>query len=109
LSIPDYQRIYCWEELSVSCLLNDLYNHLESDRNQIKYRKGTVIMHNHNGQFDVIDGQQRLVTLAIFMRRLGVSTKLLKEHFPAKKFQNRNFYFPKRYIYSKLFVPLPHN
>ena len=31
LSIPDYQRIYCWEEKQIIKLLEDLINYTERD------------------------------------------------------------------------------
>ena len=30
LSVPNYQRIYCWEEQNVKCLLDDVFEHLEN-------------------------------------------------------------------------------
>ena len=40
LHIPDYQRIYCWDEKNVRCLLNDLSNHSSQDHEDIRYRLG---------------------------------------------------------------------
>lgn len=66
LSIPDYQRIYCWEEEQVKTLLHDIENITTND-----YFLGNIILHKqydekeNNAVLDIVDGQQRLVTLAI--------------------------------------------
>lgn len=78
LKIPDYQRIYCWTEDNVKCLLDDLVEHNER-YGDVPYRLGTIILHYHDNRFDIIDGQQRLVTLSLILHQLGVSTCLLKE------------------------------
>lgn len=84
LSIPNYQRIYCWEENNVKCLLNDIFEHLNSNTST-PYRLGTIILHSHDGKYDIIDGQQRLVTLALLLSELGVRTGLLDESLTSKR------------------------
>ncbi len=84
LSIPCYQRIYCWEEENVKCLLDDVFEHISNDNN-IPYRLGTIILHSNNGKYDIIDGQQRLVTLALLLSELGIKTCLLQEKFSSQR------------------------
>lgn len=60
LNIPDYQRIYCWEENQVITLLNDIESITTS-----RYYLGNIILCENEGKLDIVDGQQRLVTLAI--------------------------------------------
>lgn len=84
LCIPNYQRIYCWEEENVKCLLDDVFEHVSSNSN-VPYRLGTIILHSHDGKYDIIDGQQRLVTLALLLSELGVETGLLNEQFSSKE------------------------
>lgn len=84
LTIPNYQRIYCWEENNVKCLLNDVFEHISSN-NTIPYRLGTIILHSHEGKYDIIDGQQRLVTLALLLAEVGIKTSLLEEKFSSKR------------------------
>lgn len=81
LQIPDYQRIYCWTEHQVICLLDDLLLHLESSNNQAPYRLGTIILHIHDNMYDIIDGQQRLVTLSLLLKELGVRSCLMDRYF----------------------------
>lgn len=76
LHIPDYQRIYCWRERNVNRLLEDIYT-VEGE-----YRLGSVILQRKDGFYDIIDGQQRMVTLSILLSELGVKgIKLLDEKF----------------------------
>lgn len=84
LTIPNYQRIYCWEENNVKCLLNDVFEHISSN-NATPYRLGTIILHSHGGRYDIIDGQQRLVTLALLLAEVGIKTSLLEERFSSKR------------------------
>lgn len=84
LTIPNYQRIYCWEEKNVKCLLDDIFTHIEKN-NKISYRLGTLILHSHDGVSDIIDGQQRLVTLTLLLSELGVNTCLLEEKFSSQQ------------------------
>lgn len=64
LNIPDYQRIYCWEENQVITLLNDIESITTS-----RYYLGNIILFENKNEnevkLDIVDGQQRLVTLAI--------------------------------------------
>ena len=60
LNIPDYQRIYCWEEEQVITLLNDIESITTSS-----YYLGNIILCKNEGKYDIVDGQQRLVTLSI--------------------------------------------
>lgn len=90
LAIPNYQRIYCWEEHHVRCLLDDVFEHISSE-GEAPYRLGTIILHARSKEdaqdkvYDIIDGQQRLVTLALLLSELGVKTSLLKEKFSSKQ------------------------
>ena len=84
LTIPNYQRIYCWEERHVKCLLDDVFEHIAS-AGDTPYRLGTLILHAHDGHYDIIDGQQRLITLALLLSVLGIKTSLLKEKLTSKQ------------------------
>lgn len=70
LKIPDYQRIYCWEEKQVIRLLEDIQEYAYKT-----YHMGSIILHKRtdgtNTYYDVVDGQQRLVTLSLLLLQLG--------------------------------------
>ena len=70
LVIPDYQRNYCWEDKHI----NDLWNSLKDIPQNEKYHLGSIILQKkENGEYDIIDGQQRLVTLTLLVDRLNYS------------------------------------
>ena len=66
LRIPAYQRIYCWTDRNIKELWDDLC----SLNGESKYHLGTIIVQRQtdasgNGFYNIIDGQQRLVTLLV--------------------------------------------
>ena len=69
LHIPNYQRPYKWTRKNVSDLLGDIDTAITDSRRpdytDFRYRVGSVILHNNNGQYDIVDGQQRLITLSL--------------------------------------------
>lgn len=86
LAIPPYQRIYCWDEANVKCLLSDVFDHIENqDKKSTPYRLGTIILYYNNGKYDIIDGQQRLITLSLIINELGVYPTLLDEKIESKR------------------------
>ena len=91
LKIPEYQRPYKWTRKNVADLLNDIGTAIEDNRrpgyNGFRYRVGTVIIHNKNDdagnitERNIVDGQQRLITLSLTKRALDPSfTNSLLEH-----------------------------
>ncbi|WP_058307336.1 DUF262 domain-containing protein [Gracilibacillus massiliensis] len=62
LSIPDYQRPYKWTVRNINQLFNDI---LEAYRNNLsEYRIGTIVIHKHKDKRrDIVDGQQRTISL----------------------------------------------
>ena len=74
LSIPDYQRAYCWERENIVGRLEDISNWQQRHGKEKKYRIGTVILKEQpKGVFNVIDGQQRIITLGILQAQLNAS------------------------------------
>ncbi|WP_252195533.1 DUF262 domain-containing protein [Campylobacter vulpis] len=66
--IPVYQRAYSWEESQWKTFLEDLE---EATKGENHYFFGNVLLEKiNNGKFDIIDGQQRLSTIVIFVRCL---------------------------------------
>ena len=90
LYIPSYQRPYKWTRKNVADLLNDIGTAIEDNRcpgyDKFRYRVGTVIIHNKkdetgNTERNIVDGQQRLITLSLIKRALDPSfTNSLLEH-----------------------------
>ena len=89
LRIPDYQRPYKWTRKNVSELLDDIDTAIEESKkynDKFKYRIGTVILHrttdeNGNHVFDIVDGQQRIITLSLIKYALDNSFEgILNNH-----------------------------
>jgi hypothetical protein len=71
--IPIYQRNYAWGDNEISSLLQDIKNACEKTKEQDKnyYIGSLVVYRRENGDFEVIDGQQRLTTFTLIMHYLG--------------------------------------
>lgn len=73
LTIPEYQRPYSWGEKQISSLIRDLEKHQEHGGN-LPYYLGSIILHKQDGALNIIDGQQRVTTLALIMHVMGINT-----------------------------------
>lgn len=82
LLVPKYQRPYKWKEKNVIQLLEDISDSFFANRKS--YRLGTVILHNdkETNRLNIVDGQQRLVTISIVLYFLKFTPSILKEKFP---------------------------
>lgn len=65
LSIPSYQRPYKWADRHANQLMGDLLDHMVQGK--ANYRLGMVVFHQDKGSktLDIVDGQQRLLTLSL--------------------------------------------
>lgn len=74
LRIPHYQRPYVWAPRLALRLLHDIQEALArppaKDGSQAPYVLGAVILHSNEDHFDIVDGQQRLLTLRMLLRIL---------------------------------------
>lgn len=87
LRIPNYQRPYRWSTTNVSELLSDIDSCLRKDSG-FKYRIGSVILHRHDeGTFDLVDGQQRALSLLLLWLCLDSGEQL--PLLASTKFSNR--------------------
>ena len=73
LSIPDYQRAYEWKTDHVKNLFKDTF---ESSQKNSSYLMGTLILHNTGEVLEIVDGQQRLITLTILLHCLDTKDNL---------------------------------
>lgn len=66
ITIPEYQRPYLWGEKEIGKLLANLQSHFKlSDKSRPMYYIGSIILHAAEGKLNIIDGQQRITTLAL--------------------------------------------
>lgn len=80
LRIPSYQRPYTWQAKNVLQLLNDIWSAIVD---QPIYRLGTFIFEREQTKLNIVDGQQRLVSIAIILYELGnITPGLLTAKFP---------------------------
>lgn len=69
--IPIYQRNYAWEREEIYALIKDVYDSLKKP----VYYIGTLVTYRcEDNVFEVIDGQQRLTTIYIILKALGIET-----------------------------------
>ncbi len=66
MSIPNYQRPYKWTVHNVRQLFTDIAVH----KNVSAYRLGTIVFHQEDGRRNIVDGQQRTLTLLLTARAL---------------------------------------
>lgn len=94
-NIPKYQRTYSWEKEQLENFLDDLKNQRDLEKN---YFLGTFLFHRKNDKnsyeyIDVVDGQQRLTTIIIF---LSLIIKLLEKN-KSELINNRTY---KKYVHD---------
>lgn len=68
--IPPYQRLYAWDKEQIKILLDDFRTCI-NDNNKTHFI-GNIVVANNEGNFELVDGQQRLSTiffLCVYMCR----------------------------------------
>lgn len=101
LDIPQYQRAYAWDTKHVKDLLNDidsLYGSLEpkvvSETDSFHYL-GTVVLREREEvsvsdenfkRYDIIDGQQRLLTISLLISTINKKLAELEEELSESEF-----------------------
>ena len=79
LKIPEYQRPYKWTGKNVNNLIDDII----SNKNKSEYRLGTLVLHqtkeNNDDIFEIVDGQQRIITLMLILCALSENYGRVKE------------------------------
>jgi len=66
LRIPSYQRPYKWNRKHIRNLFYDLRDAMGKK----EYQVGSVILHENGGYLDIVDGQQRLISISLFLHLL---------------------------------------
>ena len=73
LQIPNYQRPYKWKIKNVNQLIDDILFHKDKQG----YRLGTLVLHNDKENLNIVDGQQRVIT--IFLLAHGLNSHKLND------------------------------
>lgn len=66
LAIPQYQRPYKWTSKNI----NQLFADIAAQKDKSSYRLGTIVFHQDGDQKNIVDGQQRTVSLLLAARAL---------------------------------------
>jgi hypothetical protein len=66
--IPPYQRPYKWGVKNVNQLITDVIAFCDKGTNE--YRLGTLVLHEQANKFNIVDGQQRTITLILLLNEL---------------------------------------
>lgn len=91
LTVPLYQRSYAWEESHVNDLYDDL---LTSIRNaEDEYFIGSIVISAGSERDEVVDGQQRLATISIFLAAI-------RDYFQSQDDQARVDHIQSQYLSS---------
>lgn len=89
--IPYYQRPYVWDAERVRLLLSDLDEFLDSKNTEKpeKYLLGSIIFYKNGENLDVVDGQQRLVSLSLILEALGLNGFFIESNSLTKSKDNK--------------------
>ena len=80
--IPIYQRNYAWGREEIRALINDVYDSMTKS----VYNIGTLVTYKRDENiYEVIDGQQRLTTIYIILKALGIETIANRLTYSARK------------------------
>lgn len=83
--IPIYQRNYAWEEDEITALIKDVYDSFVKNKNDFYYIGTLVTYKRGDCIYEVIDGQQRLTTIYIILKVLGIKEIRNKLTYGARK------------------------
>ena len=76
LVIPENQRGYDWKEMHADDFWQDIFE-IEEENNQQDFYLGSILLLNRNeGVYEVVDGQQRITTIYIFLIALRQFAKM---------------------------------
>lgn len=66
LRIPQYQRPYKWTAKNITQLFEDIAVY----KDKSSYRLGTIVFHQDKDGLNIVDGQQRTITMLLTVRAL---------------------------------------
>ena len=74
LRIPEYQRPYKWTAKNANQLLDDIIEAMNA--NKEVYRVGTLILHEDEDGYNIVDGQQRTITFSLLLKALDSDAEI---------------------------------
>jgi uncharacterized protein with ParB-like and HNH nuclease domain len=70
--VPLYQRNFAWGEEEINQLLQDLYESFKKYRESNYFIGSLVVLKRKNGDYEIIDGQQRLTAITLIAKILSI-------------------------------------
>ena len=99
--IPIYQRGYKWNTSQVHKLLEDIKNFNTDSSKFYCLQNITLVPSDTNEAFNVVDGQQRLATLAVILSYLGMADFVKgRIRFPKKSIREETNRFFQEVIFA---------
>ncbi len=90
--IPEYQRPYAWKDEEIKVLFDDLVEHTEND-SENNYFLGTIVTYidkdEEETRQEIIDGQQRITSLFLFLRAIYKKLLSMKESKEVTNFKSQ--------------------
>ena len=86
--VPIYQRNYAWSEIQIVQLIEDIESSIDGS-NKNYFLGNLIVNQTDNNVYEVIDGQQRLTTLYLIEKYLGVLFAKEALRFEAREKSNR--------------------
>ena len=74
--IPLYQRNFAWRIDEIQQLLQDVYDAYKKNPDGNYYIGSLVVLKRHTGDYEVIDGQQRLTVISLIVILIAKNTKI---------------------------------
>lgn len=101
LQIPEYQRPYEWKKNNILTLLLDIE---EGINTYSEYRIGTIILCKNNNKLDIVDGQQRIISICLILKALDENKNLqfLDTEIPYSEETNNNIIDNFNFIKKKI-------
>ncbi|MSS10737.1 MULTISPECIES: DUF262 domain-containing protein [Clostridia] len=86
--VPIYQRNYAWSETQIEQLIEDIESSIDGS-NKNYFLGNLIVNQTDNNVYEVIDGQQRLTTLYLLEKYLGIIFAKEALRFEAREKSNR--------------------
>ncbi|WP_322958913.1 DUF262 domain-containing protein [Mycoplasmopsis cynos] len=74
--IPIFQRIYSWDEQMIKGLFNNIFEGSKNNKNSFSFLNSIILM-NVNNRYNIVDGQQRIISLLIIYLAIFRKAKYL--------------------------------
>ncbi|MEG2121886.1 MAG: DUF262 domain-containing protein [Rikenellaceae bacterium] len=71
--IPLYQRNFAWNEEQIVTLLQNIYESYHKNKDSNYFIGTLTVLRRSNGDYEIIDGQQRFTVITLISKILGIS------------------------------------